>query len=220
MATSSTKATTTVRTMFTAATARILAPRRAAVALTTALVLGVAAGAPAAAHPSFTPSLAKRGQPVHLTLLVDSHFATPLVNVGISIPQGFTLSKATPAVGWTPGATSFGDQADVRFEGSLAPGKVGVFGIDGTPTAARALVFVIETRSQAGEVFRWDGGCGSRTAPPGALLFVDVDPDDVCAKAPSADDGEGGVPTGLLGGVFVVAGVGLVAFLVYRRRRW
>jgi len=177
------------------------------------IVLALVLAAPASAHVSVLPDVARPGDTVELTFRVPNERPnSSTTGVELFLPAGVP-AKVAPHEGWTVDEKGGGDVAFTAdsADAAIAGGRTQDFKVTlgPLPQADRVVVKALQTYAD-GQVIRWIQDTGDDDERPAAIL-------DLSGKGSSADGGSAAL-------IIVVIAIPLLAlavlgWLVTRRRR-
>lgn len=176
-----------------------------------ALVLSSAA----AAHVEITPEKVKADSVARLTIEVPTELKVPTVKLEVKLPPGLTPVRPVAKAGWK---STNRNGVLTWFGGQIPSGRSGtfVFRAHMPDTPGKELVFPAVQTYANGEVVRWIDAPGSQTPAP----RINLEAAPVHTFTVTLDDGSGNRRSIALGiGIALVAGLLVVAIVLFRRRR-
>jgi len=174
-----------------------------------AAAIGLAGMTPARAHSCAMPVEIPIGESTTVTVGVAAE-QSPLVEVDITVPEGFVLERAEDEFDWHGTLTG----SVVRYRGgTLAPYACTYFNLIGRVERQATLVFPMTIRGEDGSVIEFTSDKAD-DMHPAQLVYAGFSP-------PPSSGGSGGSGnrfSGALAGVLVAVLIGVGAFTLSRRR--
>ncbi len=212
--------------------------RRAADALTAAVVLGAITAPGAAAHVTVQPAASQPAQLQRYRVIVPNERASSATTgVDLKLPAGVTFALTEQVEGWRVRAVKRGSEiSELRWRGGPVPpgGYAELHFIARNPVRLGPIAWKALQRYDDGSVVRWIGGAGSETPAPITTLSESAAAVDVVSThgegAPEAagavataaanpdDDGRDGL-TLALAIVGALLGAAALALQLVRGRR-
>lgn len=172
-----------------------------------AAAIGLAGMTPARAHSCAMPVEIPVGESTTVTVGVAAE-QSPLVEVDITVPEGFVFERAEDEFDWK--GTLTGSVVQYRG-GTLAPYACTYFNLIGRVERQTTLVFPMTIRGEDGSVIEFTGDQAD-DLHPAQLVYAGFSP-------PSNSESSGGSRfSGALAGVLVAVLIGVAALSLSRRR--
>ena len=157
--------------------------RRAAEALTAAVVLGALTAPGAAAHVTVQPAASQPAQLQRYRVIVPNERASSATTgVDVKLPAGVTFALTEQLAGWRARIVKRGNAiSELRWRGGpVAPGGYAELRfIARNPVRLGPITWKALQRYDDGTVVRWIGGAGSETPAPVTTLSERAAPVDV-----------------------------------------